>query len=280
MPELPEVETIARCLHENTAGKKIADVFVFSPGMLKCEETFFARRLLGAEIKKVSRRAKLLIFELDSGYYLVFHLKMTGRVLYSRTGDVSAEKAHIGFMLEDGSLLSFLDQRKFGYCALFSATGLESWDFYADLGPEPLQMSEQEFIRIFCNRKARIKGLLLDQKTIAGIGNIYADEALFAAGIPPDAPAGSLEEKRLAELFRSLKKVLQKAIDAGGSTFRDYIDASGNPGRFQEQFAVYGRGGKTCPKCSSRLESMKVAGRTSTYCPHCQCREDTDNERG
>jgi formamidopyrimidine-DNA glycosylase len=280
MPELPEVETIARCLHEHTAGKRFADVFVFSPGMLKCEETFFARRLLGAKIKKVLRRAKLLIFELDSGYYLVFHLKMTGRVLYSRTGDTSTEKAHIGFMLEDGTLLSFLDQRKFGYCALLSEKELNNWDFYANLGPEPLKMSEQEFIHIFSKRKARIKSLLLDQKTIAGIGNIYADEALFAAGIPPDAPACSLGEKRLAELFRCTCNVLQKAIEAGGSTFRDYIDASGNPGRFQEQFTVYGRGGEPCPKCSTPLKSMKVAGRTSTYCPHCQCREDTDNERG
>ncbi|MFP4168227.1 MAG: bifunctional DNA-formamidopyrimidine glycosylase/DNA-(apurinic or apyrimidinic site) lyase [Desulfonatronovibrionaceae bacterium] len=280
MPELPEVETIARYLNTHISGKVISDVFVFNPGILRCEETFFTRTLLGAGIVRVFRRAKLLVFVLDNGYRLIFHLKMTGRMIYSPDGLEAGDKPHLGFALQDGSLLCFQDQRKFGYCALLSKREMEDWDFYAHLGPEPLEMSQEEFVDLFFRRRAKIKALLLDQKTIAGVGNIYADEALFEAKVPPNAPSDSLGRDRLAKLFFRLQDVLKKAIQAGGSTFRDYIDASGRPGRFQEQFAVYGRKDKPCPKCSSRLKTMKVAGRTSTYCPHCQCREAAVHERG
>ncbi|MFO7817501.1 MAG: bifunctional DNA-formamidopyrimidine glycosylase/DNA-(apurinic or apyrimidinic site) lyase [Thermodesulfobacteriota bacterium] len=270
MPELPEVETIARCLDKNLAGKTILDTFVFNPGILHCEENFFASRLAMKKIAQVRRRGKLLIFDLEPNMHLVFHLKMTGKVMYSETGDNCCDAAHLGFMLDDGSAVSFLDQRKFGYCTLLSTEGLQQWDFYSTLGPEPLDITEREFLNLFNQRKARIKALLLDQKTIAGIGNIYADESLFGAGIMPDEPANQIGEKRLKKLYAVLIDVLKRALAAGGSTFRDYMDASGNPGRFQNQFSVYGRKGQPCLCCSETLRTKKVSGRTSTYCPQCQ----------
>ncbi len=270
MPELPEVETIARRLHSKLAGKSFRSVHVCNPAVLRFDPELLTAHLVHKKIRRVWRRAKLLIIELDPDQNLVFHLKMTGRVILSDVEDKQGEKAHICFEVEDGTLMYFLDQRKFGYCALVSHSGLEQWDFYANLGPEPLEINQQEFVDLFLNRKARIKALLLDQKTIAGIGNIYADESLFAAGILPNEPACSIGEKRLARLYTALCDILAKAMQAGGSSFRDYVDASGKSGSFQEQFAVYGRGKQACPCCTTPLDTVKVAGRTSTYCPNCQ----------
>ncbi|WP_045215748.1 bifunctional DNA-formamidopyrimidine glycosylase/DNA-(apurinic or apyrimidinic site) lyase [Desulfonatronovibrio magnus] len=270
MPELPEVETIARGLKPLILGKKIIQTSILYSGILHTDRNDFQTNLPGSMVTDVRRRAKLLIIDLDQARHLIFHLKMTGKVWIPPAESQPDKHTHLLFTFEDGTRMFFQDQRKFGYCALFDSPGLESWKFFAGLGPEPLLISEQEFVGLFTPKKARIKALLLDQKHIAGIGNIYADESLFMAGIHPETPANQVSLKRLRKLYFSLKEVLSSSIQAGGSSFRNYRDAQGYSGMFQENFLVYGKKGHCCPKCDSTLESRKVAGRSSCVCPSCQ----------
>jgi formamidopyrimidine-DNA glycosylase len=210
------------------------------------------------------------MIELGQERLLAFHFKMTGKLLYL-PGEAEVDKhTHLVFSLSGGSRLHFRDTRKFGYCLALSRTQLAEWPFYASLGPEPLDMDADEFVEAAHRSGSRIKAVLLDQKRIAGIGNIYADEALFRAGIHPAASACGLPGKRLAELHASLRWVLTRAIDSGGTTFRDYVDGLGRPGSYQDQFLVYGRAGLPCRDCGTTLDRARVAGRTSVFCPSCQ----------
>ena len=238
--------------------------------VVRGDDLEFQRRLLGRGIFGVRRRAKLLILDLDGPLHLVFHLKMTGKVWVPDKGVQPGKHTHLILDLGDEVYVFFDDQRRFGYVTALTPMELETWDFYCGLGPEPLRLSLQDFTDIFQSRKARIKSLLLDQKVIAGIGNIYADEALYMAGIHPCTRAMDLSGEQLAALHHSLQQVLQEAIQAGGSSFRDYRNALGVAGLFQENFKVYGKKGLPCPECGASLESAKVAGRSSCFCPRCQ----------
>ena len=270
MPELPEVETIAAGLAPLVSGRSIRDIFLMQARVVRGDELEFQRRLLGRKVLDVRRRAKLLILDLDGPLHLVFHLKMTGKVWVPDKGVQPGKHTHLILDLGDEVYVFFDDQRRFGYVTALTPPELESWDFYRGLGPEPLHLSSQDFTDIFQSRKARIKSLLLDQKVIAGIGNIYADEALYMAGIHPCTRAMDLSGEQLAALHHSLQQVLQEAIQAGGSSFRDYRNALGVAGLFQENFKVYGKKGLPCPECGASLESAKVAGRSSCFCPRCQ----------
>ncbi|WP_028575251.1 bifunctional DNA-formamidopyrimidine glycosylase/DNA-(apurinic or apyrimidinic site) lyase [Desulfonatronovibrio hydrogenovorans] len=270
MPELPEVETIARGLAPLVVHRTIASLDLRYTPIVKDDPDRFARKVPGHVITRVWRRAKLLILDLGVDFHLVFHLKMTGKVWVPGQGIQPDKHTHLIFDLNDGFRIFFQDQRKFGYCALFDEPGLKNWSFFADLGPEPLEMPTADFIEIFQQKKGRIKALLLDQKNIAGIGNIYADESLFMAGIHPETPGWSLGRQELARLHSCLQEVLCQAIDAGGSSFRDYKNALGYAGMFQEKFLVYGKKGCSCPRCKTGIETRKVAGRTTCFCPECQ----------
>lgn len=270
MPELPEVETIARGLKPLLVNKIISRARIYYPGIIRGDVEFFADKVNDKEIIRVWRRAKLLILDLSGSWHLVFHLKMTGKVWIPPSGAVPDKHTHIVLDMNDQTCLFFQDQRKFGYCALFNSDDLYSWKFFSGLGPEPLGLSPETFFDIVSPRKARIKSLLLDQKVIAGIGNIYADESLFMSGIHPEAQGNELSFEEIRRLLSNLQMVLRRAIEAGGSSFRDYRNALGYSGMFQEEFLIYGKKGQCCPRCKTVIQTCKVAGRTSSVCPTCQ----------
>jgi len=271
MPELPEVEVIARGLDASVTGRTVESVTV--PGLTRLsepEETLVPK-VLGRSIVRAWRRAKVLLMELDNGSTLAFHLKMTGRVVH---GPARAAEKHdrILFHLDDGSLLSFTDMRKFGYVRCFERGELDCWDFLCKVGPEPLETAPEELAERVTGRNCAIKALLLNQSVVAGVGNIYADESLFRAGLNPETRGSRVGRKRAVLLFTELQAVLRQAIDENGSSISDYVNAHGNAGAFQNSFNVYGRKGQACNQCGGQLRAVTVAGRTSTFCPKCQRR--------
>ncbi|MDY7001609.1 MAG: bifunctional DNA-formamidopyrimidine glycosylase/DNA-(apurinic or apyrimidinic site) lyase [Thermodesulfobacteriota bacterium] len=270
MPELPEVETIVRGLGSELERVRISSLKLLYPGAVPKDRAAFKRQVPGRTITRVLRRGKLLLIELSPPLYLAFHLKMTGRLILAGKNEDPDKHTRIVFQLANKKKLFFKDMRKFGYCRAFSRKGLDEWGFYATLGPEPLEIGTDEFVSLFSGRRARIKSLLLNQRVIAGIGNIYADEALFRARIRPDLSAADLDQQKLIQLCRSTREVLSEAIAANGSSIRDYQDPFGRPGSFQDNFKVYGKSGRPCPVCGTALSRSKVAGRTSTWCKHCQ----------
>lgn len=271
MPELPEVETIARCLHSCLKDQTLISVDCRYPGSVRGELRAYMAGLQARRIESVRRRAKLLIMDLDQGGHLVFHLKMTGKLLFSAGSECEVDKhTHLIFNFADQNRLLYHDQRKFGYSALLSARELQSWPFYASLGPEPLMVGVSDFRNIFGATRARVKAVLLDQRRLAGIGNIYADESLHQAGIHPASRCSSLSRAQLNSLHAALQSVLTKALDMGGTSFRDYVDGLGRPGRYQDEFNVYGRAGQPCRQCGQELDKIVVAGRTTVFCPDCQ----------
>lgn len=269
MPELPEVETIARGLDAQASGQRIAQARLVTPKVLLRGNP---EALIGQRIDRVTRRAKLLMIMLGNDDALVFHLKMTGRVWLGDASQTLPKHTHLVLNLESGDQIIFEDQRRFGYFGVFNPAELAAWDFHARLGPEPLSMTPSDLAALLHGRKAGIKSLLLNQTVLAGIGNIYADESLFAARIHPASMAAAIPKKRLITLCAELQRILLAAIEAGGSTFSDYRNAYGKSGIFQEHFQVYGKKDEPCPACQRPLATTTVAGRTSTHCPHCQRR--------
>jgi len=271
MPELPEVETIARGLRSLVQGRRIDRMEVLFTGCMQGDVHAFCAQLPGCRIIDVRRRGKLLFFDLSTGLHLVSHLKMTGKFIFFPPSKYElCTHTRCIFHFNDGSTLTFQDQRKFGYLRLMDRDELMAWPFFAQLGPEPLEMSEDDFVSRLQSRKATIKSLLLDQTCIAGIGNIYADESLHLAGIHPQTPGDRLSREKLSFLHHCLHQVLNLALEAGGSSFRDYVDGLGRPGSYQDTFLVYGRRGQACRHCGRGLEKIQVAGRTSVFCPCCQ----------
>ncbi len=273
MPELPEVETIARGLAPEIVGRIILRVETPDPTALQPDAEAFAALATGRTIARVGRRAKLLLLHLDDGSILAVHLRMTGRLMTYRPGEIP-ERPRVLLHLSGELILSFADVRRFGSMHAFAPAGqegqIESWPFYRDLGPEPLTLSASDFRARIAGSRSRIKALLLDQRVIAGIGNIYADEALFRAGIRPDAPACAVTPARLTRLHGAIQAVLAQAIAENGSSIRDYRTAHGDAGAFQNSFRAYGREGQPCVTCGRAMASAKVAGRTSTFCETCQ----------
>jgi formamidopyrimidine-DNA glycosylase len=267
MPELPEVETIARGLHALVQGRRIVDARLLTPAVLRAGRT---ETLPGRTVTHVSRRAKLLRLHLDHGGCLVFHLKMTGRVWVAGPGLDLPKHTHLICGLDGGDRLVFEDTRRFGYCAVFEAGEMEEWDFFRSLGPEPLETRPEDLSRRIGVRRAGVKALLLNQTILAGVGNIYADESLFAARIHPASLAAAIPESKRLQLFEELRRILLEAIAAGGSTISDYRNAYGKSGIFQDSFQVYGKKGEPCPACGRPLQAEQIAGRTSTHCVRCQ----------
>jgi formamidopyrimidine-DNA glycosylase len=279
MPELPEVETIARGLRADLCGARVAAGALLWPGVLESghgalDGAAFPEAVAGGRIDAVWRRGKVLLLDLGgpgrAPLHLAFHLRMTGR-LTVEPGDAGPTR-HTRLLLDlaDGRRLFFADARKFGRCRAMSPEALGRWPFFAALGPEPLELDARAFAALLAGRRARIKALLLDQSVLAGVGNIYADESLFRAGIHPADTAAALGPARLERLHGALVRVLAEAIAANGSSISDYVNAHGDAGAFQNDFRVYGRRGCPCRVCSAPLVRTAVAGRTTTFCPHCQ----------
>ena len=270
MPELPEVETVASSLRHLLVGRTIVEVSVDWPRSVArpaIEE--FATRIAGRTVVSVDRRGKYVVVELDQGYLLI-HLKMSGR-LWVVPGDEPLDKhTHVIFCLDDGQELRFHDTRKFGRVHLVA----DPQEVTAALGPEPLadDFSLDDMRRLLAHRKGRLKSLLLNQQFLAGLGNIYADEALFAARLHPLRRADSLSPDEQARLYEAIRTILKQAVAAQGTTLDDggYTDAHGQAGAYQEQIAVYGRKGQPCLRCQTPVGRIVVGARSTYFCPHCQ----------
>lgn len=299
MPELPEVETIARTLRPLIQGRVITGACLLLPRSLH-PFSLPLQQLIGRQVADVTRRGKLALIRLvpevlppvektgasavdeqslpvqsltepsTTPAVLAVHLRMTGRlVVYPETEPVGKHTRAI-ISLHDGQQLFFDDARTFGLLMLATPSILSRWPFWVKLGPEPLTMCETDFVTRIRARAGKIKAVLLDQSVVAGVGNIYADESCFRAGIDPRRPARTLSPAHCARLFCALREVLQESIAACGSSIKDYRTARGDAGAFQNYFHVYGRAGQLCHTCGHMLENAKVAGRATVWCPFCQ----------
>ena len=271
MPELPEVETIVRGLKDKLTHLRFSKVAVNLHKCVHESPQIFTSSLEGRRILVVKRRGKNIIIGLSGGNTLRIHLRMTGRLRLVPGHDPLEKHTHVVFSFKGKPWqLRFLDPRQFGRLSVERNGTGENPDSLADLGPEPLEISAKEFLRRVRSRRRAIKPMLLDQHFLAGVGNIYADEALHRARIHPRQQVDALGEKILLRLYHAMRQVLQEAIHAGGSSVRTYVDASGSAGRFQKYLQVYGREGETCRSCGASILREKVSGRSSFYCPRCQ----------
>jgi formamidopyrimidine-DNA glycosylase len=276
MPELPEVETVCRGLAAVLTGARIAYVEQKRQDLRRPFPPRLDERLKGRQIIAVSRRAKYILLTLDKGEVLLLHLGMSGRLLLEFGGESTVRKHdHLILHFTDqlGLRLTFNDPRRFGLCALIAKAEMPRHPLLRSLGPEPLEpsLTPARLGKILAGRKTSLKAALLDQKLIAGLGNIYVCEALFHAGIDPRRSAGSCTLTELKKLLPAIRRVLRAAIKAGGSSLRDYVQTDGGLGFFQNHFAVYGRDGQNCSRCRRALIHRLVQGGRSTFfCAHCQ----------
>lgn len=292
MPELPEVETVRQDLRAHLLNKKIKKVTVLNPKTISSNPESLATTLTGTFFIDILRRGKLLIFKLKKeDLYLLVHLKMTGQLIYLFNNEVSAgghslsshsyEKAVGGDLpnkhtrviitFADQSRLFFNDLRKFGYMKIVNQVELDAF-ILKNYGPEPLSddFVLSDFLAKLKRSARNIKSVLLDQKIVAGLGNIYVDEVLFAAGVRPMRSANSLTKDEVTKIYKEIKKILALAITYRGTTFSNYVDSKGKRGNFSTRLKVYGRAKEKCLKCSSAIIKIKIAGRGTHYCSNCQ----------
>ena len=279
MPELPEVETIRRGLSKFILNRKIQKIEIL------CEKSFLGKPITGTVIG-LRRFGKALIIDLDNDYSLMIHLRMTGQLIYDSNQDARYAAGHPSdnfvstlpnkqtrvIITFDTGTLYFNDQRKFGFIKVLKTEEVEQDAFIKKLAPEPWSMTATEFYsRLSRHAHSSIKATILDQSVICGLGNIYADEALFAAGIHPERSSSSLSQEEAALLLESARAVMTRSIESGGSTMATYVKADGTKGDYLEKFAqVFRRNGQPCPKCGTSIIKIKVAGRGTHICPHCQ----------
>lgn len=271
MPELPEVETVAASLRRHIMGLPIESVEVYNPVVLEIGTEMDFENLKGEVISDVSRRGKYLILHLEKGRFVVVHLRMTGKMLFSKKSEPLAKHSHLRFNFSDGAELVFNDIRRFG--RLWLVDDLSGVSGLNKLALEPVQAefsAEYWQNQIARKKKSMVKAALLDQHIVAGLGNIYADEVLFAAKVHPERMVSTLTEVENQGLAAAMTAILSDAITKGGTTFRDYVDADNNKGSYQNYLKVFQKSGEPCPNCGSTLEKTKVAGRSSIFCPRCQ----------
>jgi formamidopyrimidine-DNA glycosylase len=274
MPELPEVETIRAHLAPRLVGRRIERVEIADPRLTRPEAPeAVATALEGEEIRAVGRRGKYLVVEFASGRHLLIHLRMTGNVEHPAQGGFDADPHRRAVVrLDDGSDVAYRDVRRFGTWELLEPGDLDAYFAARRLGREPLErvFTTRALAQAFAGRRAPVKAALLDQRAAAGIGNIYADEALWRARIHPLQPAGSLNREELAALRNGIREALKMGIVRQGATLRDYRDPDGTRGRMQEEFRVYGRAGEPCFRCGTPIEKIRAGGRGTWFCPSCQ----------
>jgi len=272
MPELPEVETIVRQLAEVLPGYRIRKVTIRRPKMVAGSTQRFRTDISGEKVLGVSRRAKIIVISLSRPQFLVVNLGMTGQLLFSGPEDATSPPSHLAlhFALTPDASLYYADVRRFGLLRVLSPS---EWAAHSDsLGPEPLgkDISSKDFFLALQTSRSPIRSWLLDQRRIAGIGNIYAAEALYLSGLHPRRPAQSLGPRESKALLAGIRKVLQKAIRARGTTLRDYRTASGERGGFATALQVYGREGQECLSCKSTIVRIVFGNRSAFFCPRCQ----------
>ncbi len=275
MPELPEVETVIKGLRPLVTDRIVTGVEIREENMIaypKNDIETFKNSLIGSKIEAINRRGKYIIIELDTDKNMVIHLRMTGKLLVKEVEEFRDKHTHLIFSLNDGQEIRFNNIRKFGRVYLIDKEHPEQAGGLADLGPEPLSdnLSVKDFKKLFDNRRALMKSLLLNQHFIAGIGNIYADEILFRAGVKPDRTADTLSEAEKEAIYHQMREILKKGIIYGGTSFSDYVNAFGEKGSFQEELRVHQREGEKCYSCGSKIKKIKVSGRSTYFCPRCQ----------
>ena len=273
MPELPEVETIRLKLEPHLIGRRFDRVEISDPRLVRpFEPDAVAAELEGERVSALERRGKYLIVRFDSGKALLIHLRMTGSLRHAANGKLGVDPHRRAVVkLDDGSDVAYRDVRRFGTWQLLEAGELDS---YLDerLGVEPLEraFTTQRLGRQLEGRRAPIKAALIDQRTVAGLGNIYVDEALWRAQVHPLRPAGTLDEDELARLTRAIKDALKTAVRRQGASLRDYSTPDGELGTMQDRFRVYDREGRPCQRCGTPIDKIRTAGRGTWYCPNCQ----------
>lgn len=273
MPELPEVETVRRGLERLVLGRTILSVEVKVPKMVKTSYQSFLNELPGQRIQAMRRRGKYLIFDFGQ-LIMISHLRMEGKYLLFTDQVPTNKHFHLFFKLDDGSTLVYQDVRKFGTFDLLSKNQEEAYFTKKKLGPEPTKkvFKYASFERALMRSDKPIKPFLLDQKLVAGLGNIYVDEVLWAAKVHPETPARELSKAAMKRVHDQTIAILQLGIEKGGSTIRTYRNALGEDGTMQDYLQVYGKTGQPCPRCASMIEKIKLGGRGTHLCPHCQKR--------
>lgn len=287
MPELPEVETVRRGLHELVIGRKVKAVVHDTPKSFPNAAADVEEFLIGASIIDIRRRAKVLLIDLSTEYTLVIHLKMTGQLVFraadvafgaghpsdSLVGELPDRSTRVTLAFADRSNLYFNDQRKFGWVRLMPTIEVPNIDFMKKVGSEPLEhdFTAEQFRERFVRRaKSPIKAVLLDQTVVAGVGNIYADESLWGAKIHPVRKVSTMTGNEFEMLYHELRDVMNLAIEKGGSTDRNYVNAEGKKGSYMDFARVFRREGLPCPRCGTTIIKFKAAGRGTHICPNCQ----------
>ena len=270
MPELPEVETTRSGVSHHIVSKQVTEIIIRQKRLRWVVPESLSKDLVGNAIKDVTRRGKYLLFGSTKGTMLI-HLGMSGSLRIIEATEPAGKHDHVDLVLEDGNALRYTDPRRFG-CILWQKKGDGTHPLLRELGPEPLS---EKFNYLVLYKKSRgrtasIKSFIMDSKTVVGVGNIYANEALFMAGISPKRAAGNISSPRYEKLVSSIRKVLKQAIEAGGTTLRDFTNSSGDPGYFKQSLNVYGRGGSSCRTCKTNLKEIRISQRSTVYCPSCQ----------
>ena len=270
MPELPEVQTVINDLIRESSGRKIIDIKTLTKSIWRYK---YPRRgnIVGADIAGIKRKGKYILITLSNNRMLITHLGMTGRMILTEPGKVPDKHTHVIIKFGDFDI-HYNDIRRFGFMDLVRSEKRGEVSYLRSLGPDPFELDEEKFTGIVKSKKRMIKQLLLDQNTISGLGNIYSDEVLFAAGIHPRSNSYRIGKKRLARLYDVTIETLNRAIKARGSSVSDFVDGSGAPGKYQNFHYVYGREGKPCKKCGTLIIREIIASRSAHYCPRCQRR--------
>ena len=277
MPELPEVETVVRGLRPKLEGQRLQQVEQRRPDLRFPFPENFAQRLTGRRVEHIGRRAKYMLLHLDDGQVLLCHLGMSGRMVIVERGRGGTRLPldrhdHVIFTTEAGTEIRFNDVRRFGIMDLIAAEALEAHPLLRALGPEPLSndFNGPTLAAALKGKRTPIKAALLNQQVVAGLGNIYVCEALFFAGLSPRRLAYTVQGNRAEKLAAAVRQVLARAIEAGGSSLRDYVQANGELGYFQHEWSVYGREDETCRTCGAPVKRLVQSGRSTFYCPACQ----------
>jgi len=282
VPELPEVETIRLALEPHLVGRRLERVEIHDPRLVRpFEPIAVANELEGERVSALERRGKYLIVRFESGRALLIHLRMTGSLRHAAAGSLADDPHRRAVVtLDDGSDVAYRDVRRFGTWRLVEPHELDPY-LAARLGREPLErtFTSRRLATALEGRRAPIKVALLDQRTVAGLGNIYVDEALWRARVHPLRPAGALEDDEIARLTRGIRDALKAGLARQGATLRDYSTPDGRRGRMQDEFRVYGRAGEPCPRCGTPIEKIRASGRGTWYCPVCQRLETADQRR-
>ncbi len=271
MPELPEVQTVVDGLVATVFGKTITSVQIKNSARIYPSQYRFRKLLIGARFVSFRRRGKNILIDLSNGHTLWVHLKMTGHFYYLPEKDLTGKHDHVVLGLENDSYnLRFNDYRRFGYLKIYPTSEIFSQKGLAQLGPEPLEMSANEFAQIYKTRRRMIKPALLDQSMIVGVGNIYADESLWMARLHPERMTDSISNAKLAELHGHIQTILNKAISNMGTSVDSFAGVNAKPGGYQKYLVAYGREGEPCQRCDKPIRRMKIGSRSAHFCSFCQ----------